>query len=503
MNRTVKGIIIGGGVLVLLGGAIAVLLLTGPGDESSSGTDSALEGAGTVLWQVESDSINHITVKQPEGDGFSVYRKMETELSEDTVAGTEEIEVANYYLEGYDDLPMDTTTIRTLATRSATVTAAQMIEEHAADLAKYGLDHPVEVTFSVDDAEDIVFQVGDISPLADYTYLKMADSDSVYTVSSSNTSIYTAPLTDYLSKQLTEEQDDSDDEDEVLVVDMLVERKDLDYNFHFVEDPEFEAGTQGGSLMSLMMEEPVEAPLSPEKSEDTIYGLYGLTAEEIVKPHPEASDLQSYGLDDPQIKVTMKTSDGKTDVFSLGATYETEGDTPTTCYYGMLDSIGCVYGFSKDDMVYDDITPFGLTTTSIVNGYVWDIGEIRYTAGDIKLDFTGKGTSSDDYILQLNGEEADTERFRLLYTFFLKTALEGLVFKDEQVQPQGEPLAEVFVRNQDEETGKTYTFYEADSMQAYIAIDGEVRFLCRKSFVTALVHNIEIYHTDEEFQMTW
>jgi len=100
-----------------------------------------------------------------------------------------------------------------------------------------------------------------------------------------------------------------------------------------------------------------------------------------------------------------------------------------------------------------------------------------------------------------NGQEVATERFRLLYTYLLKTAAEDLVLEDVTVS--GTPMASILLERQDGKRTTNVAFYEADGMRAYIVVDGEVRFMCRKAYVNTLISNMEIFHTDAEFTMTW
>jgi succinyl-CoA synthetase alpha subunit len=139
-------------------------------------------------------------------------------------------------------------------------------------------------------------------------------------------------------------------------------------------------------------------------------------------------------------------------------------------------------------------------------GIVSRSGTLTYEAGDTKLAFTGEGTSQEDFVGKLNGEPLDEdgiERYRKLYTYLLQTSAEEIVY-DKDTELKGEPMAKVFIERQDKKRSYDVKFYDAGGLKAYIVIDGDIRFRCRKSYVETLISNIGIYdETDKEFTMTW
>ena len=501
MNRTVKGIIAGCGALVVLGGGLAVLELTKPTgtEESSAPADNCVE-----LWNVESDDISKIIVKHPDGETYTVNRKMEQVEDTDMDGNTYMKDVANYYLEGYEKLPMNTVTIRTLATRNAYLSTSDTVQTDTpeSDLAKYGLDKPIEVTMKVDGSDDICFLLGNNAPNGSQTYFCTADDKkTVYVVALNNAEPYQYDMLFYLGTQVTEEQAD---DDERIVEQVRVERKDLDYDFVFKYDDAYHLTATGGSSAVHIMEEPVRCLLNAEKSADATHGLFGLTAVEVLTPFPTEEDMAKAGLDDPFVRVTMNLDDGTEAVFRMGNTYEAQldGGLTETRYYAYYDGIECIYGFSPDGVIYDDMKPEDLTSKMIVETYVWDIGRLTYTAGDLTLDFKGSGSSDDDYVVTLNGETTETERFRVLYTYLLKAAAEDLVLED--VTPPAQPMAAVRLERQDGKRTYDFKFYDAGGMKAYIAVDDEIVFKCRKSYVETLITNMKMYdETDKDFIMTW
>ena len=495
MNKTLKGIFAGCGLLAVLGGGLLALKLTEPApeqEESSTAEDYVL------FWSVDSCNISQIRVKQPHGDTYTANRKVETVQTTDANGNPTEEEVENYYLEGYESLPMNTTEIRMLATRSPELYAIETVEKEPADLAKYGLDDPITVNFEVDGSDPIEFYVGDPTPVSTYSYIQVKGDPAVYTVGSTSVAPFRESLYHYLGLTLREEQADDDD---TIIESVRIERRDLDYDFYFVYDGYFVENSNGGAMALHVMEEPVHCLLSADKSAGATHGIYGLTANAVVQPFPKEADLTKMGFDEPFVRVTMKTDDGKTTEFLLGNTYETEDGE--TYYYGKLSDVDCVYGFAPDAIVYDDLKPQDITAKNIVDFYVWDLSHIRYQAGDTVLDFTGQGEDQDDFVLKLNGEVyEDNERFRQLYAFMLEAKAEDLILEETEI-PDTEPLASVLIERQDGARSYDIAFYDAGGMKAYIAVNGEIRYRCRRSYVDTLISNIEIFNTDKAFTTTW
>ena len=498
MNKTLKGIIGGTVLLALLGGGIAVLKLTEPDESSEESSDSKVV---TELWHAHADEINKITVDNPNGDSYSAFRKMEKMESTDMDGNATEEDVANYYLEGYESLPMNTQTIRTLATRSPELSSTDTVQEHAAkdELGKYGLDQPVKVTFSVDNADDITFLIGGETPVDSGRYLMMEGSDTVYTVNASSVDPFLEGIRDYLGTTLLEPQADDDD---TIIESVRVERSDLDYDFYFEYDQYYKDNANGGAMAVHVMKEPVEALLSADRSADATNGLFGLTAKEVLTPFPSDAEIKTAGLDDPFVTVTMKTDDNKTRVFKLGGTYENaDGDK---LYYGMMDGLDCIYGFSPDAIIYDNMKPEDLISRNVIDMYVWDIGKLEAKTDGTDLKFDCTATTQEDAVMKENGKDMDAdqiERYRKLYTYLLSTSAEDIVYEEPEV---GEPLAELHIERQDGKRTYDIAYYDAGNMKAYIMVNGTVRFTCRKSYVDVLVENLKNFDdAEKELTMTW
>ena len=503
MNKTVKGILAGVGILAVLGGGLAVLKLTEPKENEES---SALAEETTSLWTYTSDDVSKVTIKRKNGETLVANRVMEKEPSTDMEGNAIEIDVANYVVEGYEDLPMEKVALRLLATRASDVFASQLVKSDATDeeLKNFGLDKPMEIRLDIDNRDPLIFNVGDIAPDKQYSYISLAsDPKSVYTVSSTFVEPYREENLFFLSTTLTEGKDSENGPE---VTDVVVERKDLDYKFHFVYDSYYGSDKNGGSSATHLMVEPVRSLLNAERSQMATHGLYSLLATDIVQPHPTEEDIAKYGLDDPYLKVTSQTDDGKTLVLTFGDTYtftDPHDDTvQKTLYYGMLSGIDCIYGFSTDELIYTTMKPEDLTSKLVFETYVWDITKLDYTVGTNKLSFDVKAEDQDDAVVKVNGDDTDPERYRKLYTSLLQSPAEEIVLDEVDVSEMT-PMVSVHLEQKEASRGYDVDFYDAGGLKAYIAVNGKVNFMCRKKYVETLAGNIGKYFTNEDFVMTW
>ena len=500
MNKTLKGIIGGTVLLAALGGVLVFLNKTEPDPEEESSASSGVDE--TPLWHAHADDISRIVVEKADGTSFTANRRIDKTKTTDLDGNEVTEDITNYILEGYEDLPMNVTAIRTLATRAPELASTGTVVEHASkeDLSRFGFDDAVKVTYSVDQNDDIVFVIGGKAPIDNQRYLHMEGSDTIYTVNGMAMDPFMEEGTHYLGTTLKEEQAD---DDKTIIKSVRIERKDLDYDFYFEYDPYYSENSNGGSMALHVMKEPIYSLISGDKSAAATHGIYGLTAAEVVKPHPTPEDEKKYGFADPFAVVTTKTDAGDTWVFSLGDSYQNEEGG--TFYYGMLEGINCIYGFSADDIIYDNLQAEDIISRNVVDTFVWDIGKLTYEAEGTKLEFSGVGKDKSDYVLKYKGQEQDEdglERYRKLYTYVLQTKAEEIVY-DEVKLPE-KPMAEIKLERQDGQHGYDIAFYDAGDMKAYIVVNGDVRFRCRKSYVETLVSNIKIFDdTDKEFTMTW
>ena len=173
MRKKMLGIV-GGVVLVAALGTAAFLLLKSQPEESSSGNSAEESSAVSVtLTEQEPNDVTSIDVTNASGN-FEVVRTAEGNGTDNAV----------FAIAGWEDLPMETSTLWTLPNNTASMNTTDLVEENCADLAKFGLDDEtaVAVTLHFEDGSSYSFRVGNAVSGTENTYFAPADEDTVYTV---------------------------------------------------------------------------------------------------------------------------------------------------------------------------------------------------------------------------------------------------------------------------------------------------------------------------------
>lgn len=493
MSRNTKTLIAGAAVLLLLGGGLTAVLLMQKGDGGeaslSSGTESSVQ-SGTE--EAEMISLNAGTadtltsVEINTGEPYTVYRK---------TAATAEA-AAVYSIKDMDTLPLNANLLSTVVSNGSELFASQLVEEDAAEPAKYGLADPIsEVVMTYEDGTVFEFAVGDVSPMQkDFTYVAV-DGD-VYLVKSSLMSNYQKPAEFFVSSTVLEEPAD---EVYPIVESVRIEREDLDYDIYleYAYD-EKEDDSTGGTAATHVMVEPRRAYLSVDKSADVTNGMFGLTASEIVKLYPTEADLSDAGLDEPFCTVTMKCDDGNTYHLYFGDLYTEEDGTES--FYMYFEGTDILYGMSKETAVWATMQPGDITSSIIFGTYVWNIATLDVKADTESFAFSGTGEDGSSYVVTKNGAACETERFRTFYHFLLSIYGEELYLGE---LPAGEPEVAIHLTTQDGAEDYTVDFYRLDGLNAVVAVNDVPSYKIRSSCLDTLKKNMAIFDTEEEFTMTW
>lgn len=502
MQKRMIGVICGAAVVLLLVGG--VVLLTRPTGEDSSETTEATtqspeEQAALTLSDESADNVKSISITNETGS-YQVVRIKNAEVSTGDATSTTE-EAVTFGIEGWEDMPTNTSLIGTLANNTASLQAEQCVEEQADDLEKFGLGKDAtQVELQFDDGSTFSFRIGDSVSGSSSHYFALADSDTVYTVKTSLISNFSKAATDFLSTTILEKPAD---EDMPEIGTVTIEREDLEVPIVLEHRDTSNDEKNGGTMSDHRMVSPISAYLSVERSTDVIESLFGLTASKILAVHPDEQAKKDAGMTEPFATLTLDCSDGSTYVLKIGKVVtETneEDETKNTYYPVMLNDVDMLYAVAADKCPWATITPTGLASKLVFTTYVWDISELEVTIDGKQVSFVNSGTDKDTAAITKDGKSVDTERYRLFYSFLLQTAAEEVVLGNV---PAGTPDAEIHYRTADGKEDRTVAFYQIDDFNCYITIDGQLSFQCRAAYLEALKHNMEIFDTEEDFQTTW
>jgi hypothetical protein len=510
MKKQMYGIIGLSAAVVVLGGGLAVLKLTDSSDKGGSSSaavsdnENVTKGVGLVLVEDGSKLPGSHTADEEHYHGVvdSVKVKNSSGELEAVRTSADDAETTAYTLKGYEDVKLDTALVKALVYNVDNIASTSIIEENCTDMDKFGLaDTAVELDVTYTSGVERKLFIGDVSPVTSNTYARVEGSDTVYTVSSGNLSNYSKELKDFVSATLL---DDPGSTSQPKVESLRLEREDIDYDIYLEYSENSDITKSGGSSAKHVMVEPVSALLKVESSADITNGMFGLKAEDIVAVHCTDKDIEDAGLKKPFCRVTMKLEGGVDHVLVLSKPFKDENNSEFT--NAIIDGGNVIYKVSAEKAKWLTVRPIDITSRTIIASYVWNISELTASAGgksekfSISLRDSSMSTTdakNDDVIVKRNGEEFDTERYRLFYAFLIQCHGEDYAL-DEKV-PDAEPMATVTIKDSFLGTETKYDFYDYSVMTSLIAINGECKFYGAKAFVNALTENVAKISTGEKY----
>lgn len=507
MSSTAKGLIAGIAALVLLGGGIAAMKLTEPKHDDTSSSEPAEDNLS--IYSESADDIESIEVTNSNG-GYTMLRthKAEKQSEQTTTSetapastGTDTADVNKYTIKDLENVKLDDSLISNVPTNAAALKAQKIIDENPSDFSKYGLDNPkatVSIKFDGSASKTIKLLVGNDTPAGDI-YVKLSDSNTVYSVSSSFVKAYTYEKEYFVSLVCVEKPDDKDCP---IVSSVVVDRSDLDYDMEFDYDPLSGGDSeQGGTTATHVMTSPVNAYLNISDSVKYTHGIFGLKASSVLSISPSEKELEFAGITNPACTVTTTLEDGTKYVLKLGIKYGEEGDTEGTRYVGYLEGTDILWLFDATSVPWMEMKPEDAMSSLVFGSYIYDVSGIDINTSDKALSFKCTGDSADNFKVTLDGKDYALDRFQSFYQALIKAPAEEICLTEDGI---GEKIASVTITKSNGSPSENIEFYQADDNKIIIKKDGKVSFKCRASFVQkALLSNIANVNGSNNFVTNW
>ena len=161
MSKSVKAVIISAAVLLVLGGALVVLLITKPKTEPLA-VDSVTESSGVNAYVCDRKVETVTSVKVENAEGAFTFTRQKRTVTETNESG-EEVSTDEYYWtsEELKDVPQSDSSVKNFISNLASLPEKSLVEENAEDIKKYGLDNPQSTALlKFDDGTEIKMQFG-------------------------------------------------------------------------------------------------------------------------------------------------------------------------------------------------------------------------------------------------------------------------------------------------------------------------------------------------------
>lgn len=493
MTKRARNLIGIGIFLISMALVLLILVLTQPKNETE---DGPIDSSTVSVLSYGRDDVATLTIKNENGE-YTIRNG-----------------VTGFVIDEYAGFRQNSTTMGAAAKCAANITAQALVEENSQELDKYGLssDAPkAQCDVVLKDGTSYSVYFGINSPDGKTRYVRLADSDDVYTVLLNSSGYFYYREEDFISLTVTDEI--SNNNVAPTLDHMTVTRKDLDYVIEFVDDSKNYDADAVTMASSQVMISPVYAYLDINNSNAIMYGLWGLSATGVVKVHPTEEDFKEYGLDDPFCEVNL---DAELQNYNMKignvAFYELdENGDPTSipaqfyCYYNGIDII---YTFASSEVPWATFKPIDILTSLMTGNYIYAVDYIDvnyYGNSPVHYYFDLDGSVEDAVLhrITIDGEDFDTEQFKKLYQFMLACPIDDLYF---ETTPPDEALVATIYFKCDDGHEDLLEFYDIGSNRVAIKLNGYPSFSQPIGYLNVLRQNIEAFKngaTGDELQTVW
>ncbi|MBQ7901742.1 MAG: DUF4340 domain-containing protein [Clostridia bacterium] len=380
------------------------------------------------------------------------------------------VDSENWQIQGLENVSIKNFSIGMLASDVATITAKSLVEQNAADLAKYGLENPQYIiSASFSDGTVKTFYGGIQTALGDAYYFKDKDSADVYTIYSNkfdsmfaDTMSYRDTASLYINKET--------------VVGVKVEKKDYTLNLQLMDEPL----TLGGyNLATWEMTQPSYQTI--DISRLTTYVMDVLPTVTINSIVSDNNDYANYGLDKPYAVVTVTNTDGSKQTIKLGNSNDNE-------YYILVDDDTTIYSANKEAFTYVDVDPFLLINKFVSIYNIDDVDNVVVKSGgaEYKLSLEGDG---DNRSYKLNGTAVEEEKFKTeLYQQVIGLIVDEFCYD----AVYSTPAVTIEYTLKDGSYSKA-EFVNYDDRNYAVFKDGKSEFIILKKNVTAMLDALKAY----------
>ena len=483
-TKIILGSVIG---LAVLGAATLALVLTQPKDDTADSDTSS--DTSVSITDYETDDISTLTVTNESGE-YTINR-----------LGKEKW--------GIDSIPealANSSSYSNAMSSAGGMSAKQVVEENATDLAKYGFDKPtatIKMTFKDNKADDVTCLVGIKYEGENSWYVKTDKSNTVYLVSNSGVSFAMNDKLSYVNKSTLVASYDSKND---TVNRVRVERKDLEKDIVLDKLPEEKEKEFSSTYVAYAMSCHNGILADDELDQKVVYGLYGISASDVFAVSPTDEQKKQAGLDDPDCTVTMVSNEDTVTKLSIGsAVYNVTKNEETgeeiktiTGYYGMLSDKDAIYVFSPDDLPWLTVTPEGILYKLFLTPYIYYLDGVTIYDSDRKAyDFKIVG-DADNASFSYDGKEVDAAKFKSFYQYLLSAYAEQIYLDD--LTDDNKFIAGITYDHREEgKENDAVEFYSSESDRTcIIVVNGDVRYKVRQIYATRLLENLNALLTGGE-----
>lgn len=401
VKKTNRGKIIIAAVLavaVLAGSAFSINYFIDPITE---GTSSGSSIESVTLWEVEESDVKSCTVT----NSFGTYKFISEATTENN------IELFNWYIEGYNKEQLDTTATASVINAVLKLTSTREVTKRTED--ECGFDTPqAVVTIEKNNGETLTLTIGETNYENSGDYIKLSNNDKLYLLSPDvrlavNVSDLSLASTDITPTFPTNNISSTYKSEEGILAffDKLV-----------ISGKNYEKSIvlERNNNESINMAVPYNI-VSPIKhyaqNQEGILAVFasGLTPIGAYAFDADAATLEAFGLGTPDIQFEM-TVENRTMTYKFAL--QEDGNYAVVC-----DGINLIAKVAPDSLVFKDFTATDYYYDWISVHYIDDIKQMIIKTPEKTYDFgiTPDSSSEDDFVVTYNGELLDSDNFKNYY----------------------------------------------------------------------------------------
>ncbi len=457
MRSNIRNLTIVGVCVVVLGGTLAALNLTGNGTGSASSSSSE---ASIQLVSKKSEDVVSMKVTNQKGTYTLLPMKAASANLKNASSASSDATV-NYTVEELGGCPVDTTATSTVVQDGFSLTATKNLGT-ASDLDQYGLKNPqASVTVSFKDGSTFSYKIGKASATDSGSYYMCgSNSDTVYLVTADSGLFEDARS--FASKTITSIQAPSGQQNDFTKL-----------TFSGAAYPQTVTIEDVNKVMLITAPEHYETDYSGLTA---IQGqLTSLSATSVEAVSPDAAALKKYGFDKPTASVEFTVNKG-TYKLTLGAKSADGG------YYAMLGGVNVVYDVAADSVSgWVSAGLFGLRTKNVIQPEIDQVSGMTLTSGSdvCKIDVartkdTAKSTQDKTYydykVTQTNGKPVD---YNKAYINFFENVAGISILEETKTVPSGSPALTIEYRYFDKSDKDVIQYIQSGDRRYTAVVNGK------------------------------
>lgn len=471
LSKQAKAVIAAGAALVILGGILAVLLLTKPHSNLASDDPASavteLGGSNAYIVDRSADEVMSVKIENESG-AFTFTRQ--TRVINSVNESGEPIRYDEFYWTS-DDLkgvPQSDSSVRNFIADLACLPEKSAVEDNAEDLEKYGLEKPVSIAvLRFDDGTTLEMRFGIINPADDSgVYFTLNDSRDVKLVNYYAISEVFSSVKQFARLALTESGE--------TLQKLTITRPDLDFPLEIC------AAADSDSAYRFIS--PINAELDPEKGKGICKGLCGLTMDSCEFPEQTNENMERCGLLQPRAVVTFSCGGIERELLigneiRQDLTSDNASRPPVstvTGYYAAVKGVPGIYSLARENAPWVGVNVGDLVSRKPLSLYIFAVSSVEIRLPDGEFTFINENET-----FTYNGSPLPSESFREFFNT-LTAEFDGEAFAGEI---SGKPCAEVTFSYKTDEYGTesdTLSFYELDERRCAVVLDGTPLFAVSK-----------------------